>query len=113
MASLDEILSATKNISLALSQNAQAMLNTAGQSSVTGIAAATLVKSGQGRLVIVIVTTASSATGAIYDVSVATSTANLIYTIPATVGVYPIGIAINYGIVVAPGSGMTVAVGYS
>lgn len=113
MASLDDILTATKNIVTALNQLGQTYLDVEGTSSYTNITAATLVKSGQGRIARVIVVVAGSGTGAIYDAASATATSDKLLTIPTTIGVGEANIPVNNGIVVAPGTGQTVAIVYS
>lgn len=113
MAGLSDILTSAQNIASALSTLAQTFLNVQGSQNLAGIAAATLVQSGPGRIAVVSVTTAATATGAIYDANAASATTNLIYTIPKTVGVYIVNFPLSFGLVVAPGAGMTVSVSYS
>jgi hypothetical protein len=113
MASLSDILTATKNIVTALNQLGQTYLQVEGSKQTSGITAATLVQSGQGRLARVIVTVSGSADGAIYDASSASATTNKVYLIPKDHGVYVVNVPINNGIVVVPGTGQTVAVSYS
>ncbi len=113
MASLSDILTTTKNIVTALNQLGQTYLDVEGTSSYTNITTATLVKSGQGRIARVIVVVAGSGTGAVYDASSATATNDKLLTIPTTIGVGEANIPVNNGIVVAPGTGQTVAIVYS
>ena len=113
MASLSDILTATKNIVTALNQLGQTYLEVEGASSYTNITTATLVKSGQGRIARLIVVVAGSATGAVYDAAASTDTSNQLLTIPTTVGIGEVNIPVNNGIVVAPGTGQTVAIVYS
>jgi hypothetical protein len=113
MASLSDILTTTKNIVTALNQLGQTYLDVEGTSSYTNITTATLVKSGQGRIARVIVVVAGSGTGSVYDASSATATNDKLLTIPTTVGVGEANIPVNNGIVVAPGTGQTVAIVYS
>ena len=113
MASLSDILTTTKNIVTALNQLGQTYLDVEGTSSYTNITTATLVKSGQGRIARVIVVVAGSGTGAVYDASSATATSDKLLTIPTTIGVGEANIPVNNGIVVAPGTGQTVAIVYS
>lgn len=91
-----------------------------GRGALNNIAAATQVVTvppdsvrGSARLVKVIVTTAG-AVGAIYDAAnVAGATAaNLVFVIPAAVGVYPIDWPIVAGIYVAPGAAQILNVCY-
>jgi hypothetical protein len=112
-ASLDDILTASKNIASALNQLGQTYLTVEGSKSYTNITTATLVQSGQGRIARVIVVVAGSGTGAIYDAASATATSDKLLTIPTTIGVGEANIPVNNGIVVAPGTGQTVAIVYS
>ncbi|UOF80318.1 hypothetical protein [Caudoviricetes sp.] len=113
MASLDDILTTSKNIVTALSQLGQTFMDVQGSKSYTNITTATLVQSGQGRIARVIVVVAGSGTGAVYDAASATATSDKLLTIPTTVGVGEANIPVNNGIVVAPGTGQTVAIVYS
>lgn len=113
MASLSDILTTTKNIVTALNQLGQTFLDVQGSRSYTNITAATLVKTGQGRIARVVVVVAGSGTGSVYDASAATATSDKLITIPTTVGIVEANIPVNNGIVVAPGTGQTVAIVYS
>jgi hypothetical protein len=113
MASLSDILTTTKNIVTALNQLGQTYLAVEGTSSYTEITAATLVKSGQGRIARLVVVVAGSSAGSVYDASSPTSTSDKLLTIPTTVGIEEVNIPVNNGIVVAPGTGQTVAIVYS
>ncbi len=113
MASLSDILTAAQNVASAINQAAQTYREVQGALDVAAMSAATLVKSGQGRLASVSVTTAGSAVGAIYDNNNVSSTLRPIYVIPMTVGVVFVNLPVGYGIVVAPGSGQVVTVSYS
>jgi hypothetical protein len=113
MASLSDILTTTKNIVTALNQLGQTYLDVEGTTSYTNITAATLVKSGQGRVARLVVVVAGSGTGSVYDASSATATNDKLLTIPTTIGIVEVNIPVNNGIVVAPGTGQTVAIVYS
>jgi hypothetical protein len=113
MASLSDILTTTKNIVTALNQLGQTYLDVEGTTSYTQITAATLVKSGQGRIARLVVVVAGSGTGSVYDASSATATNDKLLTIPTTIGIVEVNIPVNNGIVVAPGTGQTVAIVYS
>lgn len=113
MASLDDILTTAKNIVTAINNAAQSYLNVNGITSAQGLAASTLVKSGQGRLATVSITTAGSANGTIYDTNALTNLINPIFTIPDTNGVIFVNLPVSLGIVVVPGSGQVVTVGYT
>ncbi len=141
MASLDDLLTATKNIvvaingasssgtnivtaldtlntTLAATNTALATLNTsylgvAGTTTVNTINAATLVRTGAGRLCRVSITTAGSTNGTIYDSTSTGAPTHPIWAIPATLGLVDVSIPVTTGIVVVPGTGQVVTVTYS
>lgn len=112
-ASLSDLLSVARNIVQAINGAAQTYLSVQGAQDMTGIAATTLVKTGQGRVCSVSVTTAGSATGTIYDYASVTSPANPLYVIPMAVGVYVVNLPVGLGVVVTPGTGQTLALSFS
>jgi len=111
-ASLSDILTAAQNIVKAINGAAQTYLSVQGTANVAGMTAATVVKASAGRVCTVSVIVGGAA-GAIYDATSASATTNQIYVTPTTAGVYVVNIPTQYGIVVAPGSGQTLTVGYS
>lgn len=113
MASLSDILTTAQNIASAINAAARAYINVQGAQNYPLIAGATLVKSSAGRVASVSVTTVGSATGAIYDTNLVTSTSNLIYVIPEAVGVYVVNLPVSFGIVVVPGTDQILTVSYS
>lgn len=113
MSSISDILTAAKNIVTAINGLGQTYLQVSGSRVSRQIGAATVVLVGQGRLARVIVTTAGSASGSIYDASVSTATTPKIFVIANTLGVTEINIPVENGIVVAPGTGQVVTVSYS
>lgn len=113
MSSISDILTAAKNIASALNQLGQTYLSVEGAQLYSGITSATLVKAGQGRIARVSVVVAGSSAGAVYDASAATATTDKLVTLPTTVGVTEINLPVNNGIVVAPGTGQTIAISYS
>jgi len=100
-------------VPLTLSPTADVMVASA-TSRYLNISAATVVKSGEGRIVRINVTTAGSA-GAVHDHSSTSGTgaATLIAVIPATVGTYYLDFPVTAGIVIAPGASQVVSVSYS
>jgi hypothetical protein len=78
------------------------------------ISAATAVKSMQGRIVRVNVTTAGSAAGAIYDnpTTAGVGAANLVAEIPNVVGSYLIDFPCATGIVIVPPTAGVVSVSF-
>ena len=115
MASLDDVLTTLKNIVTAQNNVPLTTLYIAGQKNATGLTAQTVVSSNPGRVANVAVIVAGSTTCSIYDASsVVTATASrLLATITNTVGIYVVNMPVTYGIVVTPGTGMTIAVSYS
>jgi orotidine-5'-phosphate decarboxylase len=113
MTSLTDILTTAQNIVRAISNLGTTYLQVQGSLVSNGIAAATLISTGQGRLVRITVITAGTTTGAAYDANLSTATTSPVLTIPNTVGVIDVNIPINNGIVIAPGTGQVVTVSYS
>lgn len=112
MAGVSDILSTAQNIAQAINGVASSYIAVQGSKNTAGIAAATLVNSGKGRVASVSVLVAG-AVGAIYDANLATATTNQIYVIPATVGVFVVNFPLSFGLVVAPGAAQVVSVSYS
>ena len=123
MSSLSDILTAAKNIVTAINGLGQTYLQVSGTKVFAQISTPTLVMVGQGRLVRVVVTASGSSAGSIYDAAVSTATSQKVYTIDNTGGggtgsfpglrVVDLGIPVNNGIVVAPGTGQVVTIIYS
>ncbi len=113
MASLTDILTTAQNIVRAISAIGTTYLQVQGTLVSNGISAATLVSTGQGRLVRVSVITAGTTVGIAYDANVATANTKPIFTIRNVVGVTDVNIPTNNGIVIAPGTGQVVTVSYS
>ena len=82
-----------------------------GNQSSLGITAATVVKSAPGVAVTAVVVVAGSTAGAVYDAVATTgnSTANQVGVLPTTAGTFELNALCANGIVVAPGTGQTVA----
>jgi hypothetical protein len=115
MASLDDVVTTSKNIVIALNNNAQTNLSIQGTKTAVSLTSTKSVSNTSGRLVNVVVLVAGSTAGGIYDASsvAAAGTTNKIYVIPNTVGLYVVNLPIVNGIVVEPGSGQTVTISYS
>jgi endoglucanase Acf2 len=79
------------------------------------ISSETVVKTSNGNVASISVVVAGSAAGAVYDAATTgtATSANLIAVIPDVAGVYTINFPVSNGIVVAPGTGQTVAVSYT
>lgn len=97
----------------AINTIAQTYLNIQGTQAAQDLSAATLVKSGTGRVCTISITVAGSAAGFIYDANSASATTLPIFTIPVTAGIIVVNIPVLNGIVVAPGTGQHVTVSFS
>jgi hypothetical protein len=116
MASIDDVFGSLKNQVVAINSQTSATNTLAGTNNTGEIAASstTLVKSGAVWVATVSVIVGGSASGYLYNTnSTATLTGNRIYVIPTVVGVYQVQIPCNKGLVVVPGTGQTVSVGYT
>ena len=114
MASPDDILTTLKNVVVAINGWTQATLFTAGQSSFFGITSPTLVKSGQGKIVSIIVTATGSTTGAVYDATNTSTIGKPLYIITnSATGVQTINAPYKFGLVIVPGTSQTLAGVYS
>ena len=113
MASLSDILTSAQNLVQAVNGVANQYLVVQGAQGLTSLSVTTLLRVGAGRVGTVIVTTAGSAVGALYDTNAASSTANKFYVIPNTVGVYVINFPVSNGLVATPGTGQVISVSYS
>lgn len=87
----------------------------AGSLTALNITAASVVKTGAGRVAKVSVLVAGSAAGSVNDAATtgAAAVANQLAVVPNTVGIYLIDMPITNGLVVTPGTGQTLAVSYS
>lgn len=123
MSSLTDILTATKNVVTAINGLGQVYLKVQGASRsatltptspVVSPAGVHLVSSGQGRLASVsVIASSGSVDGHIYDSKSTGSLINELALIDHTTGVHVINLPYNNGLVVVPGTGMTVVVSYS
>jgi hypothetical protein len=113
MSSLSDILTAAKNIVTAINGVGQTYLKVQGALRSNTLTATTLVSSGQGRLASVSVVVAGSADAVIYDSNAASSLTNTLAVVDNVLGVTVINMPYNNGLVVVPGTGMTLVVSYS
>lgn len=112
-ASLSDLFTTAKSLVTAIGTLTTQYLNIEGAQNSKSLSATTLVKNSAGRVARISVTTAGSAAGHIYDTISITDTANPIYVIPNTLGIYIVNFPANYGIVAAPGTGQVLTVSYS
>jgi hypothetical protein len=85
-----------------------------GSNTLLNITAQTVVKTGAGRVIRFVVNVAGAA-GTISDVATTggVAAANLIATIPATVGIYELDWPVANGIVVTPGAAQVLSLAYA
>ena len=112
-ASTSDVLTAIKNIVTALATASQSYLNVQGTLNAADITVPTVVKASPGRIATVSVLTAGTAVGLVYDGATLTATKRPLGVIPTTVGVFTVNLATSFGILVVPGAGQAVTVGYS
>jgi hypothetical protein len=115
MASLDDLLSAHKNVVQGVNNWGQITSNLAGIKNSGEISTTTLLTPKLGWVANVSVIVAGSTTGTIYDAPNIrqAGTGNRIYIIPTTVGVTSVMLPVDTSIVVTPGTGQIVVVSYS
>lgn len=113
MSSLSDILTAAKNIAIAINGASQIYLKVQGNSRSDTLTSTALVSSGQGRLATISVTVAGSANGMIYDSNAVASLTGAIAVIPNSLGITLVNMPYDNGLVVVPGTGMTVNISYS
>ena len=113
MASLTDILTTAQNLVRAINDISLTYQLVQGVLVLNNVSAATVVATGQGRLVRISVITAGTTAGTAYDATRAAATTDPILTIPNTVGVIEVNCPTNNGIVILPGTGQVVTVIYS
>ena len=113
-ASVDDILTTLKSVVTAINTQTQANLNIAGAQDFFGVTSATYIKSGAGRIVRVSVVVVGSAVGTIYDATSVTDTSRPIYKVTfAATGIQVVDLPFQYGLLVVPGTGQTLAGSFS
>jgi hypothetical protein len=116
-ASTSDVLSAIKNIVLALATAAQNYLNVQGATNAAAISTPTVVKASAGRIASVSIIVAGSGTGTVYDGATLAATTRPLWVIPeaskSNGEPYVVNLPVNFGLLVSPGSGQTVTVSYS
>lgn len=116
-ASLSDLLTTAQNIVKAINNVAQNYLNVQGLTSFANISAPTVVKASPGRVCRLSITTAGSATGMVYDGATLAATSKPLWVIPETAASngepYEVNFATTFGLLIVPGSGQVVAVGFS
>jgi hypothetical protein len=114
MASLDDLLTAAKNIVTAINGVNVTVRASIGTLTSPTLITDTVITTSPGRLVNFAVTITGSGNGALHNAStVATATAaNLLVIVPQTLGVVPVGQAFTVGLVYKRGTGQSANVTY-
>ena len=114
MASLDDLLTAAKNIVTAINGVNITVRASRGTLTSPTLMTDTVITTRPGRLVNFAVTITGSGNGALHNAStVATATAaNLLVIVPQTLGVVPVGQAFTVGLVYKRGTGQSANVTY-
>jgi hypothetical protein len=112
-ASTSDVLTALQHIASNIAQAAQTYLAVNGQQSQSGIAAPALLKQGPGRIAYINVTVAGTAPGSLVDSNSPAGVAPVLAVIPDAVGAIFVNLPFNLGLVVIPGTGMTLSVSFS
>ncbi len=113
MSSLSDIFTVAKNIAVAINNAAQVYLKVQGTNRSSTLTATELISSGQGRLASISVIVAGSTDGMIYDSSASGSLTSALAVVDNVIGITVANLPYNNGLVVVPGTGMTVVVTYS
>jgi len=113
MSSLSDILTAAKNVVTSVNQLGLTYLKVQGTARSVTMTSTTLVVSGQGRIASVSVIVAGSTPCLIYDSNNSASATSALAAVTNAIGVTVINMPYNNGLVVVPGTGMTVVVTYS
>ena len=115
MASLDDIATIQKNGVIAVNTLNQTLQRIYGSNTSVTAAANTVVFTGPGRLINVSVTVAGTTSGAVHNctTTAAASASNMLASIGNTVGVLPMNLLFNSGLVIVVGTGQQLNVTYS
>ena len=115
MASIQDLVSIGQNIVTAINGLATSNTSTAGNLTSATVTVATLIATGQGRLVSVAVVVKGSGAGKINNASTvaAAAASNVLMAVPDTAeAVLPPGQLFNLGLVITPGTGQSLNVTY-
>lgn len=115
MANLDDLLSAAKNIVIALNTINTTVGFFGGQQTSATVTSSTLVVNGSGVIVNFSVTTGGTTAGAVHDAgtTATASASNALAIAPTTAGTYTGVHRFTKGIVIVPGAGQSINVTYS
>lgn len=115
MASTDDVLSALKNVVIALNNANLFYKEGYAQTNSLGLSVPTLISARAGRLFTINVTTAGGTAGAIYDSStlVGVGASNLIIDVPTTVQTISLNWPFMNGLVYVPGTSQVASISYT
>ena len=115
MANLIDFLTSVQNLVKAFNSFTQSNIQLSGASNTKNLSSALLIKTGTGRIATVSVTTAGTAVGGLYDSATqgGATSATLLVVVPMEVGVFPINMTYQDGLVYVPGLGQSAAIGYT
>lgn len=113
MASLSDILTTAKNLVTSVNQLGRTYLSINGTTRSATLTTTTLVNRGQGRLASISVVVAGSSACVVYDSNAAASLTSSLAAVTNAIGVTVVNMPYNNGLVVVPGTGMTVVISYS
>lgn len=112
--STDVLLTTLKDIVTAINTQTQNATNLAGNQDFSNVTSATYIKSGAGRIARVSVVIVGSANGIIYDAASINDTSRAIYKVTfAATGIQVVDLPFQYGLLIIPGTGQTLAGSYS
>lgn len=110
----DTIVSTVQNLVTALNTAGTNYVNVAGSQDFYNISTATMIKNSAGRIVNVSVIVPGSAAGTIYDATNVSDTSRPIYQVAfASTGIQVVNLPFQYGLLVVPGTGQTLAGSFS
>lgn len=113
-ASLDTIVTNIQNLANAVFTGSTNFSSVNGLQDFFNVTSATVVRSGNGRIVNISVIVKGSTTGTVYDANSTTDTSRPIYVISdAATGIQVVNLPVQYGVMIVPGTGMTVAGSFS
>ena len=112
-ASLDTIVTNIQNLTNAINTASTNFANINGRQDFWGITSLTSIRTGAGRICNIVVIVAGSAPGTVFDAAFINDGNRQLFVIPNTTGIYTLNMPVQYGIVINPGTGMTVAGSFS
>ena len=112
-ASLDTIVTNIQNLANAVFTASTNYSNVNGLQDFFNVTAATVIRTGNGRICRVSVIVAGSAAGTVYDANSTTDTSRPIYKISNALGITDVSLPVQYGVMIVPGTGQTVAGSFS